>query len=282
MNLAVIDTRIGAPSSRELMERALDPYMLLGMPHLTPTGLSETWLMKELGHRHWIMLARHLQMENADFRTGDGGEAYASICATALRDADFSRARANDILEIRSSLTALSRNQHSSRHRLQIGTLSICDVEIVSAFIIRRRPGDNHALMRAEPCRDAPARYGESALAQRASAIRRGQFDAQTGLPHDGQATLLARLVPDAREDFNGAGLLYFAHFQRFFSGTLEAAMPGSFVGSRQREMFFLGNIAIGEAVEINLLRGPPDDARLLCNMVRQDGKVIAYASNGP
>ena len=25
------------------MERALDPHLLVGMPHLTPHGLSETW-----------------------------------------------------------------------------------------------------------------------------------------------------------------------------------------------------------------------------------------------
>ena len=53
------------PSPRALMEQALFPHVLLGMPHLAPTGLSETWLMKELGHRHWLMLARHLGMENA-------------------------------------------------------------------------------------------------------------------------------------------------------------------------------------------------------------------------
>ena len=49
------------------MARALEPHLLIGMPHLTPHGLSETWLMKELGHRHWLMLTRDLGMDNADF-----------------------------------------------------------------------------------------------------------------------------------------------------------------------------------------------------------------------
>ncbi|MGO8470307.1 hypothetical protein AB9F45_39245, partial [Rhizobium leguminosarum] len=69
------------PSARDLMERALDPHILLCMPHLNGNGLSETWLMKELGHRHWLMLACHLGIDNADFRTADGEE-YMRIKGT--------------------------------------------------------------------------------------------------------------------------------------------------------------------------------------------------------
>ncbi|MGO7726445.1 DNA gyrase, partial [Rhizobium ruizarguesonis] len=49
MSAALLDFPPAGPSARDLIERALDQHMLLGMPHLNGKGLSETWLMKELG-----------------------------------------------------------------------------------------------------------------------------------------------------------------------------------------------------------------------------------------
>ena len=37
---------------------ALSDEIVLGMPHLCLGGLSETWLIKECGHRHWLLLAQ--------------------------------------------------------------------------------------------------------------------------------------------------------------------------------------------------------------------------------
>jgi len=112
MSVAFLNTSTKTSAKRALMERALDPHILLGMPHLNPFGLSETWLMKELGHRHWLMLAQQMDMEDADFRTSDGREAYAAICATSLMQARLELARANDVLVVRSSMSQVSRTQH--------------------------------------------------------------------------------------------------------------------------------------------------------------------------
>ena len=47
----------------------LPDRITLGMPHLSANGLSEGWLLKELGHRHWFLLAEAAGMAVPDFRT---------------------------------------------------------------------------------------------------------------------------------------------------------------------------------------------------------------------
>lgn len=276
MNVAILDFQPPEPSARHLMERALEPYLLIGMPHLMPHGLSETWAMKELGHRHWLMLARHLGMENADFRTADGEEAYAAICATALSQANFGSVRANDVLTIRSTLSPVSRTQVSTRHRLSVRGMTIGEVELISAFVRRTREGDNHSIARVPLPGSQPAAIAENMLAQTAAMLRNGGLDRHFGLAAASTRPLLGfRFEPGSSQEFNGAGLFYFAEFQALTERAFERWFPGKLPSVTRREVFFSGNIRAGEALQIELMGLLPDGAASFCRVVREDGKVI-------
>lgn len=276
MTIAILDPRAATPSVRTLMERALEPFVLLGMPHLTPRGLSETWLMKELGHRHWLMLAFRLGMDNADFRTPDGREAYASICASLLeeRGEGLQMAGANDVLEIRSSFCFLSKSRHCSRHRMTIDGYPVCEVELVSTFVARRTENDNHSLARVDQRGCDIRTFATSRLADTASIIRRQASEASL---NSGAQTSHFRefsFTPDPQHDFNGAGLLYFANFQAIFSRALSTLTAISKLPLR-REVFFLGNLRPGEGVKVTLVKAE-EEGVLSCRMARSDGKMIA------
>ncbi|WP_183735776.1 Pnap_2097 family protein [Rhizobium sp. BK275] len=278
MNVAILDFHPPEPSARELMELALAPHMLIGMPHLTPTGLSETWAMKELGHRHWLMLARHLGMENADFRTPDGGEAYAAICATSLEHANFDAVRANDVLTIRSALSPISRTQVSTRHRLFVRGNLIGEVELISTFVCRMREGDNYSIARV-PLPGLTAAAEDNALARTAALLRAGTLETHFGLPANPAKALRGyRFEPDASQEFNGAGLFYFAEFQALTDRAFGRWFPELSQVSR-REIFFSGNIRPGEAVRVELMGLSPDRRQACCRLRREeDGKVIGKA----
>ena len=47
---------------------ALSDVTVLGMPHLCLGGLSETWLLRECGHRHWFLLAQATGRTVPNFR----------------------------------------------------------------------------------------------------------------------------------------------------------------------------------------------------------------------
>lgn len=279
MNVAILDFHPPDPSARQLMELALAPHMLIGMPHLTPAGLSETWAMKELGHRHWLMLARHLGMENADFRTPDGGEAYAAICATSLEHAKFGTVRANDVLTIRSALSPISRTQVSTRHRMFVRGGLIGEVELISTFVCRMREGDNYSIARVPLPGLAPADVEDNALARTASQLRAGTLETHFGLPANPAKALRGyRFEPDASQEFNGAGLFYFAEFQALTDRAFGRWFP-EFSQVSRREIFFSGNIRAGEAVRVELMGLSPDRRQACCRLRREeDGKVIGKA----
>jgi probable biosynthetic protein (TIGR04099 family) len=283
MNATVLDFHPAEPSAHDLMERALEPHILLGMPHLTPFGLSETWLMKELGHRHWLMLARQLGMENADFRTADGEEAYAAICATSLNDARFETVRANDILAIRSMLTPVSRTQVSTRHRLSVRGLSIGDMELISTFVCRTRSGDNHSIAKVPLPGPPLATFKDNRLAQTAALVRGGTLDTHFGLRLNGDKTLRSfRFKPDQAQEFNGAGLFYFAEFQALASRAVECWFPDRMPMIRRREVFFSGNIRLGEQLDIELIHCSAETASIYCHIKRDNGKIIGHVFTEP
>jgi hypothetical protein len=51
--VADITCLLGGPAPPTVLASAV----VLGMPHLSLNGLSETWVLKECGHRHWFLLA---------------------------------------------------------------------------------------------------------------------------------------------------------------------------------------------------------------------------------
>lgn len=276
MTLAFPAIRPSQPSARELMRRALDPYLLIGMPHLTPHGLSETWLMKELGHRHWLMLARDLGMDNADFRTRVGDEAYAAISATSLQNARLDRVAANDVLTIHSSLRPISRAQFSSTHHLSVGARAVADVELISTFVHRQVAGDNLSLARVD-CAGAVTRQPvASALAETAIAIRRQTTDTHLGLrlaisPNNPSFTFR----PSPTEEFNGAGLFYFAEFQAIATRAIEAMFPEMEYKVARRDVFFSGNIHQSETIRVTLSDVGHCSSGVSCCLSRNDGQII-------
>lgn len=276
MNLAFRTPVLHEPSSRDLMARALDPHLLIGMPHLTPSGLSETWLMKELGHRHWLMLARDMGMDNADFRTAGGDEAYAAICATSLTAARLDLVRANDILTIRSGLSTITRTQTATTHDLFVDSRHIGRVELISAFVHREIEGRNQSLARVAVRRPEQPPFEPNRLATTAADMRNGRIETYWGVAANATKPLRSfQFDPSPSQEFNGAGLFYFAEFQALADRALDAWFPNRRPLVR-REVFFLGNIEKNESIFFDLIGCSDGDAVIHGQIRRGTGDLIA------
>src|SRR5271154_7099613 len=99
---------------------AISDRIVLGMPHLSLGGLSETWLLRECGHRHWFGLARAAGRAVPDFRDAVGDPVYAAFVAVTVRDARFDAVGEHDELEFETRLTRVSRTRFMSVHRLRL------------------------------------------------------------------------------------------------------------------------------------------------------------------
>ncbi|WP_018388389.1 Pnap_2097 family protein [Ancylobacter sp. FA202] len=262
----------------------------LGMPQLCLGGLSETWLLKELGHRHWMALAAMAGRAVPDFRDADGAPVYAAFSALSVEDADFASLRENDRLTIRSETCRLSRTQCASRHDLACRGRAVGSVHLVSAFVRRAPGGGNHTVARvaldgfpAPPVMGAGRR--ESALAARAASFRagRGAPDARFGSGLSSEPEAVLEIDPCPAQDFNGAGFLYFTSFLAFIDRA-EWQFDGRrapLATTRAREVYFHGNIDPGERVVVRRLKGERQPGELFhhCRLERAgDGARLADA----
>lgn len=288
MNVAVApealmpDLRLPADAAARPL--AMEGSVRLGMPQLALGGLSESWLLKELGHRHWMGLARMAGRAVPDFRDADGAPVYAAFSALSVTDADFASLGENDRLTIRSDLARVSRTQCASRHELSSGGRPVGRVELVSAFVRRASGGGNHTVARVALENFPPPARIPGGLAACAADLRAGRLPAHYGFDLAGEATgATFEIDPCPAQDFNGAGFLYFSSFVAFIDRA-----EWHFDGRRAprattlaRDVFYRGNIDPGERLVVRWRAARRDHGRLAhhCRLERAgDGACLAEA----
>lgn len=235
------------------------PPIVLGMPHLAHAGLSRGFVLRELGHRHWLMLATAAGQAVPTFRDAFGMPVYAAFCAVRLVDAGFAAARENDVLTVRSDLARVSRTQVASSHRLALNGTNVGSVKLVSTFV-RRLGNGNHAVARVEQATRAP--FGDSELAQTAAMLRQGRLATHRGFDLSVSAARAEiAFDPCPAEDFNGAGFLYFAAFASLVA---RAEWQAGFRATPPPilELFYRGNLDPGERLVAVLLDTNADTRR--------------------
>jgi probable biosynthetic protein (TIGR04099 family) len=244
---------------------ALSDQIVLGMPHLCLGGLSETWLLRECGHRHWFLLAHVTGRAVPDFRDEEGDPVYAAFIAVTVREARFDAAREHDMLEFRSRLTRISRTRFMSVHEIAVRGRVLGEVVMISLFVKRMEVGRNRSIARVEVPGLPPivssrefSDHGETV-----AALRRDCWKEHLGFVR-AEAPVLERLVidPCPAQDFNGADFLYFSSFQAFVDRAEWAFFRplDPRATTRRRDIVYHGNIEPGDRVVV-VLRGCRCDA---------------------
>jgi probable biosynthetic protein (TIGR04099 family) len=263
---------------------ALPDALVLGMPHLCMTGLSETWLLKECSHRHWFLLARAAGLPVPDFRDSAGEPIYAAFLAVSVREAAFDSVREHDRLVFASRLARISRTQFMSLHTCTVAGRSIGEIVLTSAFVRREHKGKNRSVARIEVPGLPPLRPDPRAVAYAAetATLRANRWHTHLGFDRD-TATVIDRytLDPCPAQDFNGADFLYFASFQAFVDRAEWAFFRphAPFPVTRRRDIVYRGNIDPGEHVVASLLQFRRDNESLALwyRLAREpDGATIA------
>ena len=259
-----MNLHIAAPPGGAESDSVLSPLIKIGMPHLSLTGLSENWLLKECGHRHWFLLARAAGTSVPNFHDAAGDQVYAVFRAVAIRDARFDAVQENDDLYFTSSLSRLSRTQFASIHRLVCRGRKVGEIEMISSFVKRTVAGVNRSVARVElnafPFVGGAA---SSALADVSGGFWNGTWGQHRGFVQS-QPSSCGELVvrPNPSLDFNGAGFLYFASFPTLADrAEWELLSPPPTLTTSEREVIYYGNIEPGDdvVVRINGLTGDPN-----------------------
>lgn len=259
-----------------------------GMPELALAGLSEHWLLKECGQRHWQGIAQAHGLALPRFRDQSGRTAYAAFTAISLTSARLDSIGEHQRFAMASDISPAGRSQYISRHTVSTGDNRCISVRMLSAFVQRLEEGNNQSVVRATVKGSVLAASGtddldpdNAALVMTATQFRRGQQDiSRLPLPPPSTASQLQlRLSPCPNLDFNGANFMYFASFQAMVERAEWAWFQRSDLPQlEQRQLYFHGNVNAGDDVIVRLagLDDAADGMRHWCQLIRaSDGAVI-------
>jgi probable biosynthetic protein (TIGR04099 family) len=207
-----------APAFGEKISAISEPIHI-GMPHLAFAGLSENWLLKECGHRHWMLLATALGLPKPDFRDAKGNRLYAAFTAVRIHNAQLGLVQEGDELRLVASLGRISRTQWLSNHTVVRGNDTVARVVMISAFLRRTVAGSNRLVQRgtatAASLPPINPEINGADLAESAHRLRAGNWHKHLAFDRSTGAELASfTFRPCPNNDFNGANFLYFASFQ--------------------------------------------------------------------
>ncbi|WP_298985628.1 Pnap_2097 family protein [uncultured Roseibium sp.] len=231
----------------------------LGMPELGYAGLSENWMLKTLGHRHWRLIANAAGQQHASFKDRSGNDVYAAFCALSVDCPGLFLADLDDSLETESTLYRVSRARLASLHALKLKGEPIASVCLVSTFVSRMVVGENASVARVDfaglPA--LPALPADLEFPHLAARLARSGADRHLGLrmsqAEDNDPDLIYETSPSL--DFNRAGLVYFPSFvaaaERAASNRF-GKMAHQYV-LRRRDVLFFGNLDLNEPVAVRI-----------------------------
>lgn len=261
-----------------------------GMPQLSLTGLSENWILKECGQKHWDALASHGQRERPDFFDDVGRRTYAAFTAIRVRATGFEKVGENDDFEIHTSLHRIGQARHFSRHGLVFGGEEHGSISMSSTFVTRGEVGNNRSISRAtltslageivDPPADAAEMFNLGKLVRRSDLANRADVSRDVLANLNTQEVSSCEFFPCPNGDFNGADLLYFASFQAFVDrAEWQSHKFKEPPVTTARDMFFYGNVNLGDSVLVRTI-GKRIDKRGIehwCHVLRaSDGAKIA------
>lgn len=235
--------------------------VLLGMPQLAAGTLSEQWLLRDCGHRHWLLLADAAGLAVPAFRDPEGAPIYAAFSGVTVDAAGFAACREHDLLSIDSRLVRLSRTRFVSHHRLTVRGRPVGSVTMTSVFVRRTADGGNAHVIRTEVPGLPPA--SPDAAADPDIAAHEAGLQPLRAPGPAGPAARSVIVHPCPTLDFNGADFLYFAAYVAF-AERAEWALSRSTAERPlvRRRIVFHGNVDPGEALMVTIAEaaaGGPD-----------------------
>jgi probable biosynthetic protein (TIGR04099 family) len=258
-----LDAVSAAPGNASVS--AITRAVRIGMPHLALGGLSENWLLKECGHQHWTLLASRLGLATTDFRDASGNRLYAAFTAVRIGHAHLENVKEGDELRLRTSLTRVSRTQWLSNHAAICNGQVVAGVTMGSVFLRRNIIGSNRHVERASLPAATAWTIGAldgSDLLENVRSLRSENWRRHAGFDRASGGELATfTLRPCPYNDFNGADFLYFASFQSIvdraeWQWTQKMWSP---LATKHREIFYYGNIDVGDSLRIVLRAKRPN-----------------------
>ncbi len=243
----------------------------LNIPQMIWSGLSENWLLKELGDMHWEMISKSLGAKSNEIVDSNGERLYASFVRLQWSsNHSLYSFKENDKIKLKGELSLYGNKMFFSEDKVTSGDRTIL-ASLMSVFSSRKAE-DNQKLRKGRPLNSGRARLKKL---DKLPNLAKDFFDAKTYLFSDArdrdslnttigfygtqfvlekEPLFTKRYNVDPYDDINGVGLLYFASYPKindkcerfYFQGDVVDNEPmGSWVKSGYciaRDIHYYGN----------------------------------------
>ena len=250
---------------------------VIHLPQTDAAGLSENWLFKHCGERHWDSLCAAVGVEgveSAAMRDEEGSKLYPTFVTIRARYRQpLSTVSMDEHFRTTVELAHFGRSFFTSTVSFERGETRFV-LDMLTAFVARHREGRNR-LHRSQPVSHLV--YGSRSLSrpppllELSQAWRHGEVGEHELLghrfrPEEGDLDETMTYEPSPYSDYNGAGLLYFAAYPTI-ADTLErriVAERGLANGDRDwalvtstvgRDIFYYRNLDLGCKLTVHLKR---------------------------
>lgn len=250
----------------------------IGMPQMVAAGLSEGWLLKELGDLHWEILTRSLGVASRDIADAAGERLYATFTAIRLRlGQPLSAILENDQLTVDMQMSRFGAGMFFSTASLSTNRAS-GEVSIMSNFSKFEKPGQNDSLIRGQP--HLPPGFVVPLLEAAPPIVDVYRGVRSAGAPEPLVFETDYELQP--YHDINGVGLLYFAAYPIIHDVCLRRHFGGDDWRewtTIDRDIFYFANSGAGASIRFRLHSIVDDGDRrtVVATLSRiSDGKLMA------
>ena len=194
---------------------------MVNMPQMALTGLSESWLMKEIGDCHWHMLCENLGLKSNEIFDEFGNRLYATFVRIKFESrSSLKDFQENDQLDISGRIQRLGNSLYFGQVGLTSGEKSI-SCALATTFSTRESETDNTKLTKGVPSTgdddvviavsEMPRHILDIVKLKKATIrtipVADHSFDLTDDVVFETSYTL------NPYTDINGVGLLYFAAY---------------------------------------------------------------------
>jgi probable biosynthetic protein (TIGR04098 family) len=242
----------------------------VNMPQMALTGLSESWLMKEIGDCHWHMLCEDLGLKSNEIFDDIGNRLYATFIRIKFESrSSLKDFQENELLEISGTIKRIG-------NTLYFSNIDICcndkvvKCSLATTFSTRESDADNTKLTKG-----VPSTSDDTAVAEITKIpghvldiVRLKKNTIKTLLVRNHSFDLTDDVVFETSykinpyTDINGVGLLYFASYPlindvcelEFFNNRRKSATHWALNSSTMtRDVFYFANCNIEDAISYRL-----------------------------
>lgn len=223
----------------------------INMPQMALSGLSESWLFKELGDIHWAMITDFLKSPSSAITDDLGDRLYATFTRIQMEIAPSLRGfPENSVLQIDSGLERQGAGFFFGTHDLTAGAAE-GRARTMSTFAKYGEHGKNTSLIKGSPTIPDP-----QAIPSLSSLPEFGVEYRNRRATEPGPESFSCEYEMLPPHDINGVGLLYFAAYPTVFDLCLEKAEGKGFLmdhSTMAKDICYYANSDPGETLRFVL-----------------------------